>query len=56
MRVAKRMRGPWRMGIAAILIVVLAVIAYAWIDGGRRPLRAIVEPVRPQAVSDAASR
>ena len=25
--------------------VVLALLVYAWIDGGRRPLRAISEPV-----------
>lgn len=38
----------WVIAAAAIVVAVLAVIAYAWIDGGRVPLRTIVEPVGPQ--------
>lgn len=37
------MRKGWLLaGIAAIAFLVLA---YAWIDGGREPLRTITEPV-----------
>jgi hypothetical protein len=39
---------PWVIASATILIAMLAIIAYAWIDGGRVPLRTIVEPVSPQ--------
>jgi hypothetical protein len=37
------MRGK---GIVAVLVVLaVAVLAYAWIDGGREPLREIAVPV-----------
>ena len=29
----------------ALAALVLAVLVYAWIDGGREPVRLIVEPV-----------
>lgn len=35
-------KGSLLAGIAAI---VLLVLAYAWIDGGREPLRPIAEPI-----------
>jgi hypothetical protein len=35
-------KGPVLAGIAAI---VLLVLVYAWIDGGREPLRPISEPI-----------
>jgi hypothetical protein len=35
-------KGSLLAGIAAI---VLLVLAYAWIDGGREPLRPISEPI-----------
>ena len=37
------MRGTGIVGIVAALI--LAVLVYAWIDGGREPLREIAVPV-----------
>jgi hypothetical protein len=40
---------PQAMGRRRILIIVVllvgALLAYAWIDGGREPLRQISEPV-----------
>ncbi|MBW8754793.1 MAG: hypothetical protein JF595_11695 [Sphingomonadales bacterium] len=37
------MRKTWLVaGIAAIVVLVLG---YAWIDGGREPLRTISEPI-----------
>jgi hypothetical protein len=32
--------------VAAAAAVVFLVLVYAWIDGGREPLRPISEPVR----------
>lgn len=37
------MRRNWLVGALALLAVL--VIAYAWIDGGREPVRPIAEPV-----------
>lgn len=37
------MRRNGLLGIAAL--IVLLVLAYAWIDGGREPVRPIVEPI-----------
>ena len=37
------MRKGWVLAGAAA--IVLLVLAYAWIDGGREPLRTITEPV-----------
>jgi hypothetical protein len=34
------------MGIAGVVaVLVLAILVYAWIDGGREPLREIAVPV-----------
>lgn len=39
-----------RIGLAVALLVV-AVLALAWFDGGREPLRPIAEPVKlPEGV------
>lgn len=37
------MRGKGIVAVVAALI--LALLVYAWIDGGREPLREIVQPV-----------
>jgi len=37
------MRKGWL--IVTLVVLVLAVLVYAWIDGGKRPLRPIAEPV-----------
>jgi hypothetical protein len=37
------MRKGWLA--AGVVAIVLLVLAYAWIDGGREPLRTISEPV-----------
>jgi hypothetical protein len=37
------MRGGWIVTVLAALV--LAALAYAWIDGGREPLRDIAVPV-----------
>jgi hypothetical protein len=37
------MRRRWIGMVAAV--VLLALLAFAWIDGGRRPLTSIAEPV-----------
>jgi hypothetical protein len=37
------MRRTWL--VVAIMGIVIAVLAAAWLDGGRRPLRTISEPV-----------
>jgi hypothetical protein len=34
----------------AIAAIVIAVIAYAWIGGGRQPVHAIAVPVLPEAL------
>jgi len=31
--------------LAAVVVIVLIVIVYAWLDGGEEPLREISEPV-----------
>ncbi|MCX7864561.1 MAG: hypothetical protein N2423_05950 [Novosphingobium sp.] len=31
--------------LAGLAVIILVVIALAWIDGGRQPLRVISEPV-----------
>jgi hypothetical protein len=31
--------------LLALVAAVVAILAYAWIDGGREPLHQIVEPV-----------
>lgn len=38
----KMLRNPLLLVLGAI---VLAVLAFAWVDGGREPVRAIAEPV-----------
>jgi hypothetical protein len=35
---------------AAIVVIVILVVAYAWIDGGRETLRPIAVPVTPEAL------
>ena len=37
------MRWGWVLGSLEAIVIVL--LAYAWVDGGRRPLRQIAEPV-----------
>ena len=37
------MRRSWL--VWAMIAVILAVLAYAWIDGGREPVRTIAEPI-----------
>jgi len=37
------MRRGWVL--AGIITIAVLVLAYAWIDGGREPLRTISEPV-----------
>jgi len=37
------MHGSWVVAVLAALI--LAVLVYAWVDGGREPLRDISTPV-----------
>lgn len=37
------MRRGWVL--AGITVIAFLVLAYAWIDGGREPLRTISEPV-----------
>lgn len=43
MRVTMAMRLNWVLG--GFALVVLAVLAYAWIDGGRQPVRPIAQPI-----------
>lgn len=40
---ASAMRGKGIVALAALLV--LAILTYAWIDGGREPLRDIAVPV-----------
>lgn len=35
---------------AAVLAIVVLILAYAWIEGGREPLHPIAVPVRPEAL------
>ncbi|MEZ5743265.1 MAG: hypothetical protein R3D89_05935 [Sphingomonadaceae bacterium] len=35
----------WKHVLAVLLVLVIAVLAYAWIDGGREPLRDISQPI-----------
>ena len=37
------MRKGWL--VAGVAAIVLLVLGYAWIDGGREPLRTISEPI-----------
>ncbi|MEO6718110.1 MAG: hypothetical protein ABIM50_12795 [Novosphingobium sp.] len=37
------MRRNWLLG--GLVAAVLLLLAYAWIDGGKRPLRNIAQPV-----------
>jgi len=37
------MRRNWLVG--AVVLLAVALLAYAWIDGGREPLRPIAQPV-----------
>ena len=37
------MRWGWVLGSLAAIVIVL--LAYAWVDGGRQPLRQLAEPV-----------
>ena len=34
----------WRIGVGAIFLLAILIV-YAWIDGGREPVREIVQPV-----------
>lgn len=40
---ASAMRGKWIWALLALLV--LAVLAYAWIDGGREPMRDVALPI-----------
>jgi hypothetical protein len=42
-RVAVENRKSWLIG--SVAAVIAAVLGYAWIDGGREPLRPISEPL-----------
>lgn len=42
---------PGRLALILIGVLVLALLGWAWLDGGREPLREITEPV---AVPEAA--
>lgn len=33
------------LALAVLAIAVVAVLAYAWVDGGRQPVRIISEPL-----------
>jgi hypothetical protein len=44
------MRRPWALVSAAIVAIVILFLAYAWIDGGRRPVRPIAVEVQPEAL------
>ncbi len=40
------MRKAWLLtGLGAVVLAVLVIAIWAWIDGGREPLREIVVPV-----------
>ena len=40
------MRKGWLLaGLGAVVMAILAITIWAWIDGGREPLREIVVPV-----------
>lgn len=43
LRVTIAMRWNWVLG--GVALVTLLLLAYAWMDGGREPLRAIVQPI-----------
>jgi hypothetical protein len=40
---------PWVLASAALAAIVIVIIAYAWIDGGREALHPIAVPVSPEA-------
>ena len=42
------MRRSWLVWV--MIAVILAVLAYAWIDGGREPVRIISEPIAVPAL------
>jgi hypothetical protein len=44
------MRRPLTLVSAAIVAIVILLLGYAWIDGGRRPVRPIAVPVQPEAL------
>jgi hypothetical protein len=52
--VASGMRGKGIVGVLALLV--LAVLAYAWIDGGREPLRNIAVPVSVPVVASGSAQ
>jgi len=35
----------WKWLLAGLAVIILLVIAYAWVDGGREPVREMSEPV-----------
>jgi hypothetical protein len=35
----------WNWLLAGLAVIILLVIAYAWVDGGREPVRQISEPI-----------
>lgn len=37
--------GRWNWLLAGLAMIILLVIAYAWVDGGREPVRELSEPV-----------
>ncbi len=43
MEVTKGMRWNWLM--AGLVAIIAVILTYAWIDGGREPLREISQPV-----------
>lgn len=45
MHVVKPRKMKWSTGMAIAAGLSVALIGWAWIDGGREPLREIVQPV-----------
>jgi hypothetical protein len=36
----------WNWLLAGLAVIVLLVVAYAWVDGGSEPIREISEPLQ----------
>ena len=43
------MHRPWVLMSAAVLAVVILIVVYAWISGGRETIHPIAVPVSPEA-------
>jgi len=39
------MNSPWRTVVILVSVLALALLVWAWLDGGREPVREMAEPV-----------